>query len=302
MGISQISPDVLPKALQEPNLNLFTGRLPRLTMILLNLDSADLPFFQDRDIRRALMKGLNRRWITDRILGGQAIIANGPIFPESWAFYDGIERIEYDPEGAISILKKAEYSIPAEGGSVRAKEGIPMSFELVYPDGEPYSAIAEWVRGEWSKLGVGVKLKAVTHDQLMEDYLESRDYQAALIELNLARSPDPDPYPFWHQAQASSGQNYAQWDDRQVSEYLERARVSVDLAERTRLYRNFQVRFSADLPAILLYYPVYTYAVDAQVKGVSMGALYDPSDRFFNIDAWYLLSGQTAEGQTTQAP
>ncbi|MEW5872554.1 MAG: peptide ABC transporter substrate-binding protein [Chloroflexota bacterium] len=302
MGISQITQDVLQKALRTPELNLFTGRLPRLTLIFLNLDSPDLPFFQDIAVRRALLEGINRRWIIDRILGGQAILAHAPIFPDNWAYYEGGARVEYDPQQAVAALKKAGYTIPAEGGNVREKDGVSLSFELVYPDSEPYTKIAEWVQGEWERLGVEAKLKAVPYEELMQDYLEPRSYQAALVELNLAHSPDPDPYPFWHQAQANTGQNYSQWDDRQVSEYLEQARVNVDVADRTKLYRNFQVRFGNDVPALLLYYPVYTYALDAQVKGVSMGPLYDPSDRFMNVTDWYLLIGRAEPKAETATP
>jgi peptide/nickel transport system substrate-binding protein len=129
---------------------------------------------------------------------------------------------------------------------------------------------------------------------LQDDYLEPRDYQAALVELNLARSPDPDPYPFWHQSQIISGQNYSQWDDRQVSEYLEQARVTDDMSERAKRYRNFQVRFASELPALPLFYPVYSYGVDSEVRGVSMGPLYDTSDRFNNLASWFLITSPVA--------
>jgi peptide/nickel transport system substrate-binding protein len=105
----------------------------------------------------------------------------------------------------------------------------------------------------------------------------------------LSKYPDPDPYPFWDQAQATGGQNYSQWDNRIASEYIEQARVTTDIAERIRLYHNFQVVFREEMPALLLYYPVYTYAVSTEVKGVQMGSFFDPSDRLENINTWFLL-------------
>jgi ABC-type transport system substrate-binding protein len=91
-------------------------------MVFLNLDSPGATFMSDPQIRRALMLGLNRRWIADRIMGGQAIIAHSPIFPESWAYYDGMTHMEYDPQAAIELLKKAGYTIRPRGtGSL--KEG-----------------------------------------------------------------------------------------------------------------------------------------------------------------------------------
>jgi peptide/nickel transport system substrate-binding protein len=299
MGISQITAAVLPQALQETRLQIFTARLPRFSLIYLNLDDPQLPFFQDSAVRKALLLGVNRRWIVDRVLGGQAIIANGPIFPDSWAYYGGIEQVPYDPDAAVAMLKEAGYTVPAAGGNVRAKDGVAISFELAYPEGQPYEEIAARVQQDWRKLGIEVKLQAVPYDELLTDYLEPRTYQAVLTEINLSRSADPDPYPFWHQSQITSGQNYSGWDDRQVSEYLEQARVQEDFGERAKRYRNFQVRFSTEMPALPLYYPVYSYGVDEAVHGVSVGPLYDPADRFTNIAAWYLLTGTTAQVLTS---
>ena len=295
MGISEITADVLDSALKETDLNLFTGRRSRLNLVFLNLDIPTLPFFQDPVVRRALLMGINRRWIVDRILGGQAIIAHGPVFPESWAYYEGIEQLNYDSEAALDLLKEAGYTIPAEGGNVRAKDGVRLEFEMVYPEVEEYGQIAESIQKDWQKLGVRVVLKPVSFDELINDYLEPRTYQAALVELNLDRSPDPDPYPFWHQAQITGGQNYSGWDDRQASEYLEQARVLVPPADRIKRYRNFQVRFASEMPALPLFYPVYSFGIDQQVQGVSMGPLYEPSDRLNTITSWYLVAKPSLE-------
>jgi peptide/nickel transport system substrate-binding protein len=300
MGVSQLTGGNLERALRLPNLKVFTGRLPRLTMIYLNLDDPRLPFFQDARVRRALLQGVNRRWILDRLMGGQAIPAHGPIFPDSWAYYEGIEQIEFDTAAATAQLKDAGYTVPAEGSNVREKDGVKLAFELAYPEGELFGQIAEQIRQDWSRLGVEVELVAMPYDELIADHLEPRTYDAALVDINFSRSPDPDPYPFWHQAQITNGQNYAQWDDRQVSEYLEQARVNDDFSERAKRYRNFQVRFAQELPALALFYPTYSYGVDSQIRGASMGPLYDPSDRFNAIAQWHTRTESVA--QTGQTP
>ena len=297
-GISRVNSEVLPAALKEVALNLYTGRLPELTLILLNLDNPELPFFQEAEIRRALLMGLNRQRMIDISYAGQAIVADGPIFPGTWAFYDGIEHIDYNPEQAVEALRDAGYTIPAEGGSVRTKEDTELAFELLYPNDPQHTVLAEAIARDWQRLGVGVELQPVSYEELVGDHLEPRIFQATLVDINLARSPDPDPYPFWHQSQTSSGQNYSKWDDRQASEYLEQARVTMDLTERTRLYRNFQVRFVDELPALPLFYPVYTYAVDERVQGVTIGPLLDTSDRFTTITDWFLVASAAREDVT----
>ena len=299
LGISRVTSSTLLQALQESGLSVYTGRLPQLTLIYLNLDDPQLPFFQDATLRRALLMSLNRQRLIDTLMEGQAIIADGPIFPGTWAFYESIERVPYDPDAAVSLIKAAGYSIPAEGGNVRANEGTVFSFEMVYPDDPAHGAMFEALRSDWARVGVEVKPVPVSYDELVDEYLEPRAYQAALVDLNLARSPDPDPYPFWSQAQIAGGQNYAQWNDRRASEYLELARITNDVTERARAYHNFQVRFTQEMPALPLFYPVYSYAVDIQVQGVKVGSLFDPSDRFANITSWFLVTSRAQAVEIT---
>lgn len=289
-GINTIPVTILQEALKIPGLNIHTSRLSELTIVFLNLNNPEVEFLKDASIRRALLVGLNRQWMVDRIMSGQAIIADGPIFPETWAYYSGIEHLDYDLDAAVNLLRQAGYSIPAEGGSVRKNaDGQALSLVLSYPDDPVHQALAEAVQNNWQKLGFEVILKPFTYEDLVAN-LDKRLYQAALVDLNLVRFPDPDPYPFWHQAQISGGQNYSQWEDLQASEFLEQARITVDLEERARLYRNFQVRFAQELPSLPLFYAVYRYGISESVQGVRMGPLFDSSDRFSTISSWFLVT------------
>jgi peptide/nickel transport system substrate-binding protein len=258
------------------------------------------PYLDNANVRRALLLGLNRNFIISSYLKGQAIVADGPILPGSWAHYDAVEHLRYDPEGAVELLKAEGFVIPASGGTVRSKENQALNFVLVHPDDPLHTQIAQAIQQQWGQIGVQINLQPVPYDQMIPTYLAPRSYQAALVDLNLARTPDPDPYPFWHQAEATGGQNYSQWDNRAASEYLEQARTETDFTVRARLYRNFQVIFAKELPSLPLYYPVYNYGVDAQVRGVQIAPLYDTSDRLALINSWYLVTRRTLE-QTPSA-
>ena len=296
LGISQLSSDILPQALADVNLSVYTSQLPQMSIILLNLNNNEVQFLQNANVRHALMLGLNRDYIVSSILQGEAIIADGPILPGSWAHYDGLERIGYDPEGAVNLLKGEGYVIPAAGGSVRSKDNVALNFNLIHPDDALHTKIAQAVQQQWAQIGVQVNLQPVPYNQIIPTFLGPRSYQAALVDLNVARTTDPDPYPFWHQAEATNGQNYSQWDNRSASEYLEQARTETDFTVRSRLYRNFQVVFAKELPSLPIYYPVYSYGIDAQVHGVQSAAtLYDTSDRLAFINDWYLVTRRALE-------
>ncbi len=296
LGVSQLTNDVLQQALIEPAFSVYTSRLPQMGLVFLNLNNPGVPFLQSEKVRRALLLGINRKNIVSHIMQGQAIIADGPILPGSWAYYDEIEKFDYDPDAAAVLLKEDGYAIPAGGGDVRAKDGQFLSFTLIHPDDTLHTQIAQAIQSDWALIGVQIELQAVSYDSLINDFLTTRNYQAVLADLNTARTPDPDPYLFWHQSEATGGQNYSQWDNRTASEFLETARTATNFEDRARLYRNFQVLFAKDMPSLPLYYPVYSYGVDVQVQGVQVAPmLYDVSDRFALIAEWFLVTRRTLE-------
>ena len=43
-GIDQISSDILPEALNDPGMNLYTSRLPQMALVLVNLDNPEVPY------------------------------------------------------------------------------------------------------------------------------------------------------------------------------------------------------------------------------------------------------------------
>ncbi len=300
LGVSQLTNDILQQALEEQTLSVHSSRLPQLGLVFLNLNNPNAVFLQNEKVRQALLLGINRNMIVSRIMQGQAIVADGPILPGSWAYYDEIQHFDYDPDAAMVLLKDEGYVIPAGGGEVRALDGQFLEFTLVHPNDEIHTKIAQAIQANWALIGVKANLQSVPYDSLITDFLSTRNYQAALADLNTARTPDPDPYLFWHQAEATGGQNYSQWDNRTASEFLESARTQTDFESRARLYRNFQVVFAKELPSLPLYYPVYSYGVDAQVQGVQVAPMYDVSDRLALLPEWYLITRRTLEA--TPAP
>ncbi len=295
-GIGELNEAVIIDALRNPTLSVYSMVKPEIAMVLLNLDNDSLPFFQDKDVRRALLMGIDRRGMIDSILNGQGVIADVPLLPNSWAYYNGNERIDHNTETAQDILDNAGYEVETESDGIRRKDGIALSFTLTHPQDDYHTRIAQSIQSDWAKLGVKVQLEGVPYDSLILDHLQPLIYQAALVDINYYRFPDPDPYPFWDRTQIGDGQNYSQWNNDVVSQYLEEARVTSDLDKRAKLYRNFQVIFIEEMPALPLFYPIYSFAVDDAIQGIRIGPMFDASDRFWNVGEWFLLA-ETSPGR-----
>ena len=184
---------------------------------------------------------------------------------------------------------------------IRVKDGVPISFTL-YTNNNPLQvALAEAVAKQWQEIGVQASVVPVQAG-LRSNYLEPRNYQAALIDVQLPS--DPDPYPFWHETQADPpGQNYSQFRDRDVSEVLEQARRTNDQAQRLNLYHKFQEMFREKTPGILLYYPVYNYGISEKVRDVQIGPIAVSSDRFRTLPDWYVITRRVIQNKApVEAP
>lgn len=304
-GIGDVHANILSAVLNESGLSVYTAREPLMSMVYLNLNNPGVGFLQNPDLRRSLMAAINRNLIIQKAYEGQAVPANGPVMPGTWAYYDELEQMPYDPVLAKELLLSTGVTLDEEEEIWVSDAGLPLSLTLLHPDTQIHNKIAAFIKADWETLGIKVTLEKKPYEDVLAD-LTARTYQTALVDINLTRSPDPDPYPFWGQAQILSGQNYAEWDNRSASEFLEQARMTVDLGERERLYRNFQVLFMREMPSLPLLYPVYTYAITDDINGVNLGPIFEPADRFNNVHTWYILSGKgtspTLTGEETSTP
>ncbi|WP_352428027.1 peptide ABC transporter substrate-binding protein [Thermoflexus sp.] len=282
-GIARIFPTDLDQVRALPTLNLFSALLSGYEAILLNHAS---PLFRDREVRQALWLALDRQHLIDRLLAGQGVVAHSPIPPRNWAFHPRLPPVPYDPERARALLEARGWTIP-EGETGRRKGDQVFRFRLVTSADGFHEVLAQEIARQWRALGIAVEVEPLPGD-LVAQALAPHRFDAALVEIMIPG--DPDPYPFWHETQVEGGQNYGGFRDRDISEVLEEARRVPDIARRRDLYWRFQELFQEKVPALLLFYPVYTYAVDERISGIQIGALlHTPADRFDGITEWYTM-------------
>lgn len=294
-GVGSLAFDTVAEALAIPGFNLHSSRYPRSALVFLNTAHPEKSFLGEKEVRKALSLGTDRQRLVDHLLLGQAIVASGPMLPGGWAFSPQASAAAFEPRLAADILDNAGWLLPvgaapgtAEYVRSREDEGS-LSLRLSYLDNPAALAVAEMLSANWSALGFQVELEPISGSEALKNELEGRDFDAILAEIDLASFPDPDPYPFWHDSQAQNGQNYSSFTDRNISIWLEQARTTPELERRKAFYRDFQIRFADQVPALYLYHPIYTFGVSAEVQGVSIGPITNPSDRYLNVADWFLL-------------
>ena len=305
-GLGGIDPAAISGLEGSGLVRTFITLQPTIGVVLFNWESERTRAFRDLRTRRALAMGADRTGLVHRHLSGQAVPADSPLIPGSWAYNGPIAGPAYDPVEAASLLTEVEFAMPAPAPTEaedEAAEATPeatptptpppaYTFSLLSSDDPAQAALAADLAAQWSQLGIQVATESVPLPRLRQR-LETGQFDAALVELSLAPHADPDPYTFWHQGQYPDGQNYGGINDRRSSELLEYARRDPNGLHRAEYYAEFQQLFVSRSLALPFYYPVYAYAVSARVAGVQLGYLSTPADRFRTLRDWRLLDHRT---------
>ncbi len=299
-GVSRILPEYIPQAEANPDMQLFTSPLSDITFLLFNVDSPNAPYLQDVAVRQALAYGINRERLVETVLPGVGMLANSPVLPNSWAYDASVAPPDYDPSQANTLLDEAGW-VDSNGDGVRDKDGVDLSLVLLSDDAPHSQLVTQSISEDLNQIGVRAVPRAVSFTGLVTDFLVPRNFNAAVVTWELIG--DPDPYPLWHSTQISpKGQNYSGWNNRQADLTMEQARRTADEDQRLQLYKQFQAIVVQDLPAIPLYYGLYTYGVSNQVKDVQVGMLNIAADRFRTFAQWYMKTRQVtlAERRTLE--
>ncbi len=286
-----LTPEQVEAALTSPGLNVYASQLPVYGAVIFNQQNESLPFFQEQEVRLALIMALNRRGIVNSALSGQAVRSDSVVLPGTWAYNSNLTPVPYNPNQADQLLTEAGWT--RQGGErLRGEERL--KFSLLVSSRTTDQELGKAMIEQWQEIGVQVDLEVVDIDERM-DRLESGTFDAALVEFSQGGLADPDPYPFWHESQTGEGQNYSGLVDHDISEALEIARKDMNGVRRAEMYRYLQQLFNEHGAAVLLYRPVYHYAVSCQISGVQPIIMADPSDRFRNMHEWRIVSPENID-------
>lgn len=292
-SIAELPPDAVDQLGALSNLTILNTFKPAFGVVIYNWQNANVPSFRDIHFRQALARSVDRVSAVQMALPRRAVFADNPVLPNSWASDRSVvctDRNPYDLESArreLGLLQILPPPTATPDGTPRPSTGSnPLRFTLLVQDTPAQIKLASTLVDSWTTLGVAVQPLAAD-PATFANRLKSGDFEAALVELNLAPAADPDPYSLWRQLPSDGGLNFGGMNDRLLSETVELARrESANGAFRAQLYKRFQKEFCERSPAILLYYPVFAYGVDSRLSGVQLGFMADPSDRFRTLIDW----------------
>lgn len=181
----------------------------------------------------------------------------------------------------------AEAKLPFPKFSSNLKGGYRGKIALTVPNVGKLPEIAKYIARSWRELGVKVTIDTIVPKKT-EEIISSKNFEALILGQEVGR--DPDRYSLWHSTQKSyPGLNISSYADPRADRALEEGRKASKKTERKRHYLNFQRLFLEDNPAIFLYHPNLNYFVSRRFSGIDLSPVFNPPDRFWNIQEWRSL-------------
>lgn len=288
-AINSISPK-FAKELEGHGYKVLHTPLPRVLAVFLNQNEA--PIFVDSAVRKAIVLATDKRVIIDKVLAGYGTMLDSPIPPGSANYKNSTPEATRAVrlESARKLLSGAGWKFASTTNSWTKKvkkDTQTLSFDLATGDAEELKSVAQELKTSWEELGVQVTVHVYSTGDLKETIVRPRKFEALFFGQVLGR--DGDPYPFWHSSQRTDpGLNIASYANPKVDKTLDEARVETDPKKRFNSYSDFSDEVVKDAPAVFVYAPEFLYIPQKGVRGISLGSISIPSERFLNIYEWYI--------------
>jgi len=271
-------------------IRVYSAQTYEYASLLFNL-KPDVPFFQDRRVRKAIGLAINRPRLIREVLRGRGTRAEGPIPAAiAWAVNPRVPDTPYDPTAARRLLTEAGWPDPA--GTVRKNSrGEPFRVSLVVErDRAMLAATAARIAEDLRQVGIEVDTRAVDPAAFVRRYLQPRTFELALAAFD--NGPDPDVSLFWHSSAVSAGGlNFVSMRRNIfIDRDLEEGRATTDRAARQAAYYDFQRLLADEAPAVFLFSPQFTYVINRRVQGVALNPALQSFDRFQYVERWYVMT------------
>jgi len=273
LGFAVTNPEELYTVNKIDSISVHHLNLPAYAGAFFNMKSPELA---DPRLRQALAYATDKKSLVSNQLHNQAIAVPYPILAGYSGFDASVPRYDYNVSAAQGLAQQI--------GQTNLNN---TTITIATLKNSSYEDVAEALKSMWEKLGLHVEINAMDLGALQQTAIRPRNYDVLLYGQDLG--VDSDVYSYWHSSQVSDpGLNVSNYSSAEVDKLLEAGRIAKDSEYRQSRYAAFLQAWSKDLPAIILYTPFYNYAQSDALHGFSAQKISEPSDRFYNVEKWYL--------------
>jgi len=221
--------------------------------ITINLGKSDLaqknPLGKDARVREAFELSLDRDGIVQVAMDGEADIGNQWVAPSNPFYAKSLPIPKRDVAKAKKLLAEA---------------GVPNpSFSLMTPTTSDAQRVAQVVQAMAKEAGFDVKIQSTEFSTSL-DLADKGQFDAYALAWSGRADPDGNIFSF---AACKQPLNYAGICKPEIDELLTRARTTLDIAERKKIYEQAAAILLKDRPDIYLFHRHWLWAYTNKLSG-----------------------------------
>jgi peptide/nickel transport system substrate-binding protein len=251
------------------------------------------PWLQQDALRLAISSAVDRKAMVNTVFLGEATEIRGPITPghQTW-FVPEISRPTLDVEAAKKQLASIDLVDRNKDGFVDDRAGRTARFSMLTQKGhsvrersaaviqeqlkrvglqvdvvplEPRSMIDAWSKGEYDAIYFGISFDSLDPARHMDFWLSGGAFH------------------FWHPRQAKPATTW----EGEIDRLMKKQAMTMDPAERKRLFADAQRVLAAHEPALYFAAPKVVLATSARVRGLTPSVL--APELLWNAERMYVV-------------
>ena len=208
----------------------------------------------DVNVRKALQMAIDRQAILDALYDGEGKVLNTFIPEGVISHNDAAEAIPYDPEQARALLAEAGYA-----------DGFDMELAIM-ADSQTSLTVTSIIQSDLKKIGVRAEIKQYdesSYYDIRRDGELPSYYNSWSADYN-----DPDNFLYTFFSKKNTKGRSVNYDNQQILDLLEEARVMVDPEKRIEAYQTIDdAVVHQDAVTLPLYQRNHLFCLNPRVQG-----------------------------------
>jgi peptide/nickel transport system substrate-binding protein len=222
-------------------------------MAYLGFNTEEEPF-DDPLVRQAIHKVINKEDLIEGVLEGAGERADSPIAPDVFGYSENVEPVEQDIEEAQEMLAEAGY-----------EDGFETT--ILTDDERENEDLSQLLQAQLSQVGIDVSIDMVERGTYL-DYVGDGNSEMFVGSWGtVTLDADYGLYPMFHSENKGVAGNRSFFDNEEVDELLEEARMASSEEERLELYEEVQNKLAEESPLAYIYYPDLITGISEDVEG-----------------------------------
>lgn len=232
------------------------------------LFNTTVPALSTKEARLAIAMALDTATFAADSLLGMGAPGNGPIAPDSWAYYKDLAPIPYDVERAKELIAQA---------------GVEPGTKITFNVNQGNVLREDWLtftQQALKEIGIDVVPELLEYATLSEQVTVQGNFEVTGVDFCGVTAEPSELYDQFH---SGSPGNYSKISDPELDDLLEQARRELDIEAAKGIYEQIQVKMLELVPMFFAWYRPFLHVVRTGYENYTDSAAYG---LFHTLEEW----------------